>query len=63
VVLPASLLSTLNLPADTRVLSINGSAAASRAQAERALALRRPVDVLHVRDVRGTYFVAVERAR
>ena len=62
-VLPASLLSTLNLPADTRVLSINGSAAASRAQAERALALRRPADVLHVRDVRGTYFVAVERAR
>lgn len=63
VVLPPPLLTALGLPADAQVLSINGMAAATRAQATRALAGGRAVDILHVRDDRGAYFVAIEAVR
>lgn len=62
-VLRPPLLMALGLSAQTRVLSVNGVAAPTRAIADRALAARRPVDVLHVRDDRGAWFVAMERAR
>lgn len=62
-VLSPPLLTTLALASEARVLSINGVGVGTLAQANRALALRRPVDVLRVRDVRGTYFVATERPR
>lgn len=62
-VLRPPLLTALGLSAETRVLSVNGVPAATRAAADRALAARRPVDVLHVRDDRGAWFVAMERAR
>jgi len=62
-VLRPPLLTALGLSARTRVLSVNGVSAATRAAVDRALAVRRPVDVLHVRDDRGAWFVARERAR
>ncbi len=63
VVLPPQLLASAGLPSRAQLLSLNGVVATTRAQAERALAGRRAADVLHVRDERGAYFVAVETAR
>ena len=62
-VLQPVLRTTLGLSAEAAVLSINGVAVQTRVQADRVLAARRPVDVLHVRDERGAWFVAIERAR
>ncbi len=62
-VLPPAVLTALGLAGDAQVLSINGAAVTTRAQAERLLAGRRQTDVLQVRDPRGTWFVALEAAR
>jgi len=59
-VLPRALQAAAGLPGRVHLLSVNGVQVATRAQAERALAGRRAANVLHVRDERGAYFVAVE---
>lgn len=63
VVLPPPLLQSLGLSAQAQVLSVNGTAAITRTQADRALAGRRQVQVLHLRDEGGAFFVAVENGR